>query len=211
MDPIFISVAIADPATRHCVEQIRERAHRLHDSVNQHYDTIHPYGLHLDMVAGAVLCYAPAMPPEGVPEEDLAAVMFGAFFHDAIEDARLTYSDLLAIASKYLPDDKALMATEIVYALTNEKGRTRAERADERYYAGIRVTPYAPMVKIADRIANMTYSAHNATAINPRMHRVYAAELPHFIQALTVEPAAVEADPRLAIPQVMIDQLHSLL
>ena len=55
-----------------------------------------------------------------------------------------------------------IVSTEIAYALTNEKGRTRAERANEKYYEGIRSTKYAPMVKYADRIANLRFSVMNS-------------------------------------------------
>ena len=57
-----------------------------------------------------------------------------------------------------LDEAQAFMAAEIVYALTNEKGRTRAERAGVKYYEGIRAVPYAPMVKLADRMANVRFS-----------------------------------------------------
>ena len=54
------------------------------------------------------------------------------------------------------------IGSEIAYALTNEKGRTRTDQANEKYYEGIRSTKYAPMVKYADRIANLRYSVMNA-------------------------------------------------
>ena len=41
--------------------QIRESAHTLHASVGQTYDKVHPYGLHLDMVADAVRKYGHAV------------------------------------------------------------------------------------------------------------------------------------------------------
>ena len=59
-------------------------------------------------------------------------VLFGAYFHDSIEDARLTYNDVMKIAKKLMSDEQAFLATEIVYALTNEKGRNRHERANEK-------------------------------------------------------------------------------
>ena len=71
--------------------------------------------------------------------------------------------------------------TEIVYALTNEKGRTRAERANDKYYNDICNTPYAPLVKMADRMANMSYSIEKGST----MANVYRKELPHFIEAIT--------------------------
>ena len=70
----------------------------------------------------------------------------------------MTYNDVKKVAGSMLTEEQALMATEIVYALTNDKGRSRAERAGEKYYQGIRETPYAPFVKLCDRLANITYS-----------------------------------------------------
>lgn len=188
--------------------EIKEEAHRVHRDVNQFYDKIHPYGYHLDMVVNAMLDYVDDVLPG---EEDLLAIYFGAYFHDSIEDARLTYNDVHAIALRFMDDDKALLATEIVYALTNEKGRTRAERADGRYYAGIRAIPYAPMVKLADRIANMTYSfTHDTSGHNHHMLSTYREELPHFIASITVVPSECD-DTRRRLPEAMVGRLEKLL
>lgn len=99
------------------------------------------------------------------------------------------------------------MAAEIVYALTNEKGRTRAERAGVKYYEGIRATPYAPMVKLADRMANVRFSLRQTSDYNHRMARVYREEWPHFLASLW--PAT--DDPRMGLPQEMVLQLCELL
>jgi hypothetical protein len=100
------------------------------------------------------------------------------------------------------------MATEIVYALTNDKGRTRAERAGENYYKGIRETPYAPFVKLCDRLANVTYSCSidSGTSGN-RMREVYKHEMPHFLPALKSD----SDDPRLQIPFEVIAALAEIL
>ena len=37
--------------------------------------------------------------------------MFGAYFHDSIEDARLTYNDVHKIALEYMNEDQAIIAT----------------------------------------------------------------------------------------------------
>ncbi len=188
--------------------EIKEEAHMVHRSVNQFYDKIHPYGYHLDMVVDAMLDYVDEVMTD---EGDLLAIYFGAYFHDSIEDARLTYNDVYAIARRFMDDDKALLATEIVYALTNEKGRTRSERADERYYAGIRSIPYSPMVKLADRIANMTYSfTHDTSGRNHHMLSTYREELPHFLASITVDPSQCD-DPRRLLPRAMVDRLERLL
>ena len=99
------------------------------------------------------------------------------------------------------------MATEIVYALTNDKGRTRAERAGERYYQGIRQTPYAPFVKLCDRLANITYSCSGVDGDNIRMKQVYKDELPHFLEAINPRLD----DPRFLVPQEVVIRLAECL
>lgn len=186
------------------ITRVRQLAWELHDSVNQRYDGDLPYGAHLDMVADGVITYGHEVIDR---EADLLPVIFGAYFHDSIEDARQTYNDVLATASRLMDGDQALMAAEIVFALTNDKGRTRAERAGERYYAGIRLTPYAPMVKLCDRIANTRYSAEKTNGSNSRMAQVYRDEFPHFIASIT---AAGATDPRLALPPTAVADLKRL-
>lgn len=185
------------------IEKIKHDAHALHDSVNQKYDHIHPYGLHLDMVVSSVYKYGAEV---CASEEDILPLFFGAYYHDSIEDARLTYNDVMRLARQLMSDSQALIATEIVYALTNDKGRTREERAGEKYYQGIRETPYAPFVKLADRLANTTYSCTHANNTNNRMKKVYERELPHFLASITVQ----SNDLRFSLPQDMISAIKSL-
>ncbi len=196
---------------------IRAAAHQLHADVNQTYDHIHPYGFHLDMVADSVYKYGHLV---CAGENDFLPLFFGAYYHDSIEDARLTYNDVTRIAVRYMTNEQAYLATEIVYALTNDKGRTREERAGERYYQGIRETPYAPFVKLADRLANITYSCTHSNDSNQHMREVYRRELPHFLAALRCEQAGDgrqcsstdipdAAALRFSLPQVMIDAIHA--
>lgn len=182
------------------IEQIRQAAHELHRAVNQTYGQGLPYAVHLDMVASQVMSHGHEV---CAGEHDLLPMVFGAYFHDSIEDARQTYNDVTRLARQWMDDEQAHMAAEIVYALTNDKGRTRAERAGERYYQGIRQTPYAPLVKLADRVANMTYSATHDNADNVHMREVYRRELPHFLEAIT----AHDDDIRLALPQALLATL----
>lgn len=182
------------------IEQIRQAAHELHRAVNQTYGQGLPYAVHLDMVANQVMSQGHEV---CASEHDVLPMVFGAYFHDSIEDARQTYNDVTRLARQWMDDEQAHMAAEIVYALTNDKGRTRAERAGERYYQGIRQTPYAPLVKLADRVANMTYSATHDNADNVHMCEVYRRELPHFLEAIT----AHDDDIRLALPQALLATL----
>lgn len=186
------------------IEEVRECAHMLHESVNQQYDKKHPYGFHLDMVADSVFKYGHLICQS---EHDVLPLFFGAFYHDSIEDARMSYNDVTKAARLFMDDDQAYMAAEMVYALTNDKGRTRAERAGERYYQGIRETLYAPFLKLADRLANTTYSFTHCNKENVHMKEVYREEMPHFLEAIN----AHSDDPRLGLPQEMIDDIYKLL
>ena len=186
------------------IEEVRECAHMLHESVNQQYDKKHPYGFHLDMVADSVFKYGHLICQS---EHDVVPLFFGAFYHDSIEDARMSYNDVTKAARLFMDDEQAYMAAEMVYALTNDKGRTRAERAGERYYQGIRETPYAPFLKLADRLANTTYSFTHCNKENVHMKEVYREEMPHFLEAID----AHSDDPRLGLPQEMIDDIYKLL
>ena len=190
---------------RESLEQIRSVAHQLHESVNQFYDGDKPYGYHLDMVAKEVYAYGHLVL---VGEEDLLPLFMGAWFHDSIEDARVSYNDVKKIALKLgLTEEQAFMASEIVYALTNEKGRNRKERAGKRYYEGIRNTPYAPFVKMCDRMANIRYSCGSCNIRNLRMAKVYEDEMPYFTQAILVEAD----DIRFLVPETMVDDAWGVM
>ena len=166
------------------IEEVRDRAHMLHESVNQHYDKVHPYGFHLDMVAESVFKYGYLVCQN---EHDFVPLFFGAFYHDSIEDARMTYNDVTKAAQLFMDADQAYIAAEMVYALTNDKG--------------------APFLKLADRLANVTYSFTHGNASNNHMKEVYREEMPHFLEAIN----AHSDDPRLALPQEMIDDIYKLL
>lgn len=185
-------------------DDIRRSAHALHTSVNQFYDGTLPYSYHLDAVADVVRDYGHRV---CIHADDVLPLLFGAYYHDSIEDARLTYNDVVKAARTmaHLTEAQARTAAEIVYALTNDKGRTRAERAGENYYRGIRETPYAPFVKMADRMANVRYSTRESNDVNRRMARVYRDEFPHFLESLTVRPLP---DARYDIPQEMVWQIQ---
>ena len=179
---------------------IRQQAYELHQSVNQIYGDGLPYGYHLDMVVQGITDFGHLV---CVREDDVLPLFFGGYFHDSIEDARLTYNDVMRMARCLLTEEQALMATEIVYALTNDKGRTRAERAGEKYYQGIRETSYAPFVKLCDRLANITYSCSSMDADNTRMKEVYKLEMPHFLSSIN----AHSDDQRLMVPQEVVLKL----
>ena len=191
------------------IEQIRQAAHELHQSVNQIYGDDLPYGFHLDMVVEGVTCYGHLVCAR---EEDVVPLFFGSYYHDSIEDARLTYNDVIRTARKWMTEEQALMATEIVYALTNDKGRTRDERAGEKYYQGIRVTPYAPFVKLCDRLANVTYSCSVDNGKDgSRMREVYKGEMGKFLPSLISKTddqrRQIPFDAITALAEILIDEV----
>ena len=186
------------------INEIRNDAHALHASVNHAYDRIRPYGFHLDMVVNWVRKYIEEV---CVSEQDILPIYFAAYYHDSIEDARLSYNDVMKIAKEVMDEEQAYLATEIVYALTNEKGRNRAERANEKYFAGIREIPYAPFVKLADRLANTSYAFSKGTADSLRMSKVYREELPGFLEALKVKGN----DVRFSLPAAMVEDLWEVI
>ena len=157
------------------------------------------------MVVEGVICYGHLV---CACEEDVVPLFFGAYYHDSIEDARQTYNDVLRTAKKWMTEEQALMAAEIVYALTNDKGRTRGERAGEKYYNGIRVTPYAPFVKLCDRLANVTYTCSiDSGRKGSRMREVYKGEMGKFLPAIISD----SDDPRRQVPFEAITALAEIL
>ncbi len=186
------------------INECRQMAHELHQSVNQTYGDNLPYGFHLDMVAEGVRDYGHLVCAR---EEDVVPLFFGAYYHDSIEDARLSYNDVMREARRLMTEEQALMAVEIVYALTNDKGRTRAERAGDKYYKGIRETPYAPFVKLCDRLANVTYSCTGEGHRGTRMKEVYKGEMHHFLTSINPH----SDDVRLKVPIEVIEALAEIL
>ena len=186
------------------IEAIRDEAHALHQSVNQTYGDNLPYGFHLDMVAEGIRDYGHLV---CASEADVVPLFFGAYFHDSIEDARQSYHDITKCAQKFMNDNQALMAAEIVFALTNDKGRTRAERAGERYFQGIRETAYAPFVKLCDRLANVTYSCTVDGGHFDRMREVYKGEMGEFLMAIRTD----SDDIRYQVPDEVVIALAEIL
>ena len=191
------------------IEAIRLAAHELHQSVNETYGDDLPYGFHLDMVVEGVVCYGHLV---CACEEDVLPMFFGAYYHDSIEDARLSYNDVIKAAREWMTEEQALMATEIVYALTNDKGRTRDERAGEKYYKGICETPYAPFVKLCDRLANVTYSCSiDSGRKGNHMREVYKSEMGKFLPAIISDTddlrKQIPFETITALAEILIDEV----
>ncbi len=126
------------------VDTAREFAFKCHTETNHTYDGM-PYSVHLKMAERWADTFIHL-----VAYNDRPTVMSGVICHDTIEDTRISWNELRKAVGSEVAD--------IVYALTNEKGKNRAERANSKYYKGIRSNPYAVFGKLCDRLANAEYS-----------------------------------------------------
>ena len=148
------------------LEKSKEYALQCHISTNHFYDD-KPYEFHLEMVVSVAKKFIHL-----IPEKYRDIVLSACWLHDSIEDTRQTYNDVISKTSTQV--------AEIVYALTNEKGKTRKERASDKYYEGIRNTEFAIFVKMCDRIANVEYSLSKGS----NMIDMYKKENPYFISKI---------------------------
>lgn len=160
-----------------CIEQHRE--------TNHYYDKYLPYEFHLRMVVQAYHDFKHLLPENLLTREDSiyhnsfetvdetrSAIELACWGHDLIEDTRVSYNDVR--------EKLGFNAAEIIYAVSNEKGKNRKERANDKYYDGIRNTPGAVFVKLCDRIANVQYSKMTKS----RMFEMYKKENNNFIEKL---------------------------
>lgn len=127
-----------------CIEQ--------HKKTNHFYDQYLPYEFHLRMVASVYDDFSELLPKRTSSNFRTFKdnVLIACWGHDLIEDTRVSYNDV--------EHNLGSTPANIIYALTNEKGKNRKERANEKYYEGIRNTSGAVFVKLCDRIANVKYS-----------------------------------------------------
>jgi len=191
------------------ISGLEKAAFQIHDNVNQKYDQVLPYGFHLKMAASFVSRYGDWVAES---EADILVLYGSVYLHDAIEDARMTYNDIVKFVDDFQGGNLALpegikrkvreQVPEIVYALTNEKGRNRGERANDLYYQGIRQTKFASFIKMCDRLANIQYTMMFVFA--NRMLDVYRKEYPEFIRSISEGAVTL-------VPDVMKEEAERLL
>ena len=202
----FIEIVTRNYSWIMCFESA---AFELHDRVNQKYGEILPYGFHLKMTASYVSRYGYLVAES---EKDVLLLYASAYLHDTLEDTRMTFNDLVKFITEFKVPDFTLPENilqeirwdvpEIVYALTNEKGHNRKERANAAYYKGIRETKFASFVKMCDRLANIRYTTLFFFA--NRMLEVYKKEHDEFISSICIGAVT-------PIPEVMIREAQALL
>lgn len=131
------------------IKKIEEKAIELHKNCNHLYDG-NPYSLHLRLVVKEAQQFLYLLDKNDMVPDWKEKVIAACWLHDVIEDCRQTYNDVMYLAGYEVAD--------IVYAVSNEKGKTRKERANSKYYEVIKANKYAVFVKLCDRIANAKYS-----------------------------------------------------
>lgn len=165
------SLNITDISQRWAIE--------LHSGTNHRYGNNEPYVVHLRMVVNMVILYYKA---SLIPNKHLDLLISAAWLHDVIEDCRVSYNDVKQKVGSDVAD--------LVYALTNLRGKNRAERAGDEYYKGIRDIKYASFLKACDRLANYSYSIQTKS----RMTKMYEKEMKHFFDVLHPEETSVIAN-----------------
>jgi (p)ppGpp synthase/HD superfamily hydrolase len=148
--------------TNELVVKAKSYAFKCHKKVNHWYDG-RRYEFHLEMAFKEAIEFIRL-----VPEELRPYVLAAVWCHDTFEDCRQSYHDIKRNVGDIVAD--------IVYAVSDEKGKTREEKQNEKYYNGIRITTGALYVKLCDRIANVKHSKKT----NSHMLKTYKKEWEHF-------------------------------
>lgn len=156
-----------------------------HRNTNHFYSEYLPYEFHLRMVNQVAKDFQNLLDNtkdyftgedfRGPMQDQITlrdACLLATWGHDLIEDTRVSYNDVKTNLGQAPAD--------IIYAVTNEKGKNRKERANVKYYEGIRNTPGAVFVKLCDRIANVQYSKMTRS----RMFEMYKNENKNFEKML---------------------------
>lgn len=111
---------------------------------------------------------------QGVSLAEITSLALTA--HEAIEDFRMTYNDVKDIASGLGNVVAGVMVADIVYCVTDEKGKNRSERKNDNYYKELSENKLAVFVKLADLAANTLFSKLTGSS----MYEKYKSEFPKF-------------------------------
>ena len=124
----------------------------------------YPYGKHLNDVYNVLVSF-------GIFDEFVLVI---SWLHDTIEDTQIVYEDV--------KDEFGCEVADVTYLVTDKRGRNRKER-HQNTYPELAKNQYARLVKIADRIANITNSMHDIQ----EKFVMYEKEHPYFKETLQAE------------------------
>lgn len=123
------------------------------EEVNQKYDGNIQYSKHLEYVDAQYFRFKHLLKKEWFDYGTYSVyevARMGCYGHDLIEDARVTYNDIVQMVGRQIAD--------IIYHCTEEKGKNRDERHSEKYYMELAEDKLAIFVKLCDIMANTAYS-----------------------------------------------------
>ena len=152
------------------IENIINEVYRIHDiDVNQKYGDDKPYSYHLNMVVEISKKYCPSI----FNKEEIVII---ASMHDLIEDARFSYTDIIKFIEDRSNVFNGVEIAEAVFCLTDEKGRNRKEKHNQKYWNELLSNPKASFVKCCDRLANIQYSIqtkHSLLNAYKKEHKIF--------------------------------------
>lgn len=168
------------------IKEFRKRIHNEHDVVcNQKYADTLPYSTHLKFAEAQGIKFRHLIDDIWIHNENNSfsaqtllwdIVLCAIISHDAMEDARLTYNNVADLCSFMCNHKSAKMVADIVYCVTDEKGKNRAERKNSKYYKELKANELAVFVKLSDLAANTLFSKLSGSS----MYKKYKNEWPNF-------------------------------
>lgn len=126
-----------------------------------------PYMYHLKKVSDVAMDY----------KYTDKSILMSCLLHDIIEDTEITYKDV--------KENFGEEVAEIVYCVTDELGRNRKERKSKTYKK-IRNNPKSIVVKLCDRISNITESMGSEN-YNLKLMKMYLDEHNDFVNGINNE------------------------
>ena len=151
-------------------EELLEIIYNQHDvNCNQKYGK-YPYSYHLKKVVEQVEDYYVLL-----PNVEKRILLLSAAGHDLIEDARMTYNDLIPLLG--------LQVAEIIYSCTEEKGRNRLERHSDKFFLELRQNKLGVFIKLCDILANVNENI----ATGSTMFNRYQKEFPNLKSKLYIK------------------------
>lgn len=123
-----------------------------------------PYTKHLNDVYNTMTMF-------GIFEELLLVV---TWLHDTIEDTQVVYEDV--------HNEFGGKVANLTYLVTDKRGKNRKER-QQNTYPELAKDPFARLVKLADRISNLTMTMHDSQ----EKFGMYEKEYPYFKETLQSE------------------------
>lgn len=177
------------------MKEFRKFIYNQHDVVcNQKYADNLPYSIHLGFAESQGKKFIHLLDNEScvnkenfrsIPKTHRDVVRYALIAHDSMEDARITYNNLIDIINteKFGNFKAAVTIADIVYCVTDEKGKNRSERKNDKYYSELKNNKLAVFVKLADLAANTLFSKLSNSSMYPK----YKKEWPNFKEKLYIE------------------------